>query len=321
MRILIIGSYKSWRMERGLYHAFRRLGHEVRLVDDRRLRRNVGRALAQRWVLWRARRFDPEFVFLSKCLGLELETVERVVRGRRSAMWYLDAPWHAHVDRWEVGHAVGVGRIAGAFHVSGFVDEWRAHGLDARFLPAAGDRAIVPVPRDPEYAAQAAFIGRGYDASRAEFLMAVRRGGVHLRTWGPAWEEWGERVGWSGRAVEREEFAKVCSSSDVVLGLLPTLAEGATTYASNRMWITCLAGGFYLGPRTPGAELLLRPGEHCDFFDGVEDCVARVRRWSEDPAGRERVRAAGEAFVRAHHTFDDRARHILSGETWVSPLA
>ena len=321
MRILLIGSYKTWRMERGVQAAFRRMGHETLLVDDRRLQRNIGRALTQRWVLWRARRFEPEFVFLSKCLGLELETVERVIRGRRNAMWYMDPQWHRDLDRPDVGHIVQVARLADTFHVSGFEDEWRAHGTNARFLPAAGDRAIVPVPPDPDYAAQAAFIGRGYDEERADFLARVKASGVHLRTWGLAWEPWRDAVGWSGRAVEGEEFSKVCSSSGVVLGIHPTRAAGATTYTSNRVWITCLGGGFYLGQRTPGIDALLRGGEHCDYYDGVEDCVARIRRWTEDPVGRERVRAAGEAFVREYHTFDDRAKYILCGERWVSPLA
>src|SRR5918997_2358742 len=117
MRILLIGSDKTWRMERGIESALRRMGHETLLLDDRRLKRNVGRALAQRWVLWRARRFDPEFVFLSKCLGLELETVRRVIRGRRNAMWYMDPQWYREIDRWDVGHALGVARLADTFHV------------------------------------------------------------------------------------------------------------------------------------------------------------------------------------------------------------
>jgi hypothetical protein len=320
MRILLIGSYKTWRMERGLEAAFRRMGHETLLVDDRRLKRNVGGRLTQRVVLWKARRFDPEFVFLSKCLGLELDTVERVIRGRRNAMWYMDPQWYREIDRPDVGHVLEVARLASTFHVSGFEDEWRGLGTNARFLPAAGDQAIVPVPRDTAYAAQASFIGRGYDADRAEFLMAVKRAGIGLRTWGLAWEQWGEQVGWTGRVVEGEEFSKVCSSSDVVLGIHPTRASGATTYTSNRVWITCLGGGFYLGQRTPGIDALLKGGEHCDYYEDVEDCVARTRRWSEDPVGRERVRAAGEAFVRRYHTFDDRAKYILSGERWASPL-
>jgi hypothetical protein len=236
-------------------------------------------------------------------------------------MWYMDPQWFREIDRWDVGHVLEVARMADTFHVSGFEDEWVRLGTNAKFLPAAGDQAIVPVPRDPDYAAQAAFVGRGYDADRAEFLARIKRAGVHLRTWGQAWDPWAKDVGWTGRVVEGEEFSKVCSSSDVTLGIHPTRAAGATNYTSNRVWITCLGGGFYLGPRTPGIDALLKGGEHCDYYDDVDDCIARIKRWSEDPVGREQVRAAGEAFVRRHHTFDDRAKHILSGERWVSPLA
>lgn len=319
MRILLIGSRKSWRMERGVDNAFRRMGHETLLIDDRRLKRLFGRAITQRIVRWRARQFDAEFVFLSKCLALDLETVEQVIRGRRNAMWYHDPQWYRDLERPDVAHIAAVGRLATTFHISGFENEWKANGLNAKFLPAAADRMIVPVTPNPAYAAEASFIGTGYDPDRAAFLSGVGRQ-VKLQTWGRGWEQWREAVGWRGRPVEGEAFARVCSSSGVVLGVNPTRAAGATTYASDRMWFVCLAGGFYLGERTSGIDRMLLEGVHCDWYSGLDECVEKVRRWNRDSAERERVRAAGEAFVREHHSFDDRVRYLLSGERWINPL-
>jgi hypothetical protein len=87
MRILIVGSARSWRIESCFERAFRRARHKTLLVDDRRLARMIGRAATQRWLRLRLERFKPDFVLLSKCLGVELETVETMVRDRENAMW------------------------------------------------------------------------------------------------------------------------------------------------------------------------------------------------------------------------------------------
>lgn len=319
LRILLVGAHQEWRMERGLERAFQRMGHHTRLIDDKRARRVLGASLTQRWARWHLDRYKPDFVFLSKCGALDLETVAHLVKDRPNALWYLDPPYWRHADRPEIAHLIGVARQASTFFVSGFVPEWAAHGTRAKFLPAAGDRAIVPVRPHPAYTAELTFVGTGYDAERAEFLMALARE-FRVKVWGRGWEEWEERLGWGGRAVEGREFARACSSAGAVLGINPKVAEGATTYASNRMWISILAGGFYLGAGTPGMERLLRGDEHCAWYTDLDSCVLQARRYLADHALREQVRAQGERFVREHHTFDQRAINILEDREWVSPL-
>src|SRR5678816_4730942 len=81
MRVLIIGSDNPWRMEAAIERALRRAGHVPRLFDDRRMRRLVGFRLTQVVTREIFRRFRPDFVILSKCHALALETVAFVVRG------------------------------------------------------------------------------------------------------------------------------------------------------------------------------------------------------------------------------------------------
>ena len=320
MRILIIGSHHAWRMEAAVARAARRAGHETLLVDDRRSKRLMGKSLTQRRVLLAARRFRPDFVFLSKCHALELDTVERVIRGLPNAMWYHDPQYHGDTARPDIAHITAVGRLADTFFITGFEDEWGAHGLNARFLPAAGAREIVPQPRDPGYAAEASFVGAGYDATRAEFLIALTERGVRVKVWGPRWEEWRDRLEWNGGTVEGKEFARVCSSADIVLGVNPARAAGATNYASDRIWMVILAGGFYLGPGTPGLDRMLLDGVHCAWYSGVESCAERARWFLAHEAERERIRTNGERFVREHHTYDARLPFLLAGERWENPL-
>ncbi|HEX2780056.1 MAG TPA: glycosyltransferase, partial [Gemmatimonadaceae bacterium] len=111
----------------------------------------------------------------------------------------------------------------------------------------------------------------------------------------------------------------VCSSACITLGINPARAAGATTYVSDRLWMVMLAGGFFLGARTPGLDRILRDGEHCAFYDDAGSCAALARYYLEHPAERERIRKAGERYVRANHTYDQRVPHLLSGQPYIPP--
>lgn len=306
-------------MERAIQRAMERAGHQTLLFDDRRSARLIGRSLTQ----WRARRvarrFRPDFVFLSKCLRLDVDTVREIIAGKPNAMWYHDPQWHRDLDRWDVAHIANVGKAAQVFFVTGFVAEWRTHGLNAHFLPAAGASEICPVAPVPALACDAAFIGAGYDDTRAAFLRALTPH-LSVRVFGPGWERWKEQLRWNGQTVEGRAFAAVCSSATYSLGILPERAAGSTTYASDRMWMTILAGGLYLGPRAPGIDRMLLDEEHCLWYDSPTQCIHTARRFLKDPVKREGIRRAGEAFVRQHHTYDARLPFLLQQRAWQNPL-
>lgn len=320
MRVLLVGNDNPWRMEAAVQRALERAGHQTLLFDDRRSARWMGQRLTQARARLVVRRFRPDFVFLSKCHRLDLETVRAILGDLPNAMWLHDPQWHGNLDRPDIAHIAEVGRLAQVFFVTGFVDEWRAHGLNARFLPAAAAAEITPVARDPRFETTVAFIGAGYDPTRAEFLRALSQR-VPTRVYGPGWEPWQSQLNWNGGEVADTAFAQACSSAAFALGILPARAAGSTIYASDRMWMVVLAGGLYLGPWAPGVDELLRGGEHCVWYRGLDDCVAQVERLMAAPGERERMRAAGEAFVRAQHTYDARLPYLLSGTSWVNPLA
>ena len=302
-------------MEAATDHALQRAGHTTLILDDRRIKRAIGRRMTQHLVRARARRFKPDFIFLSKCLALDLETVRRLVADTPNAMWYHDPQWYRDTARPDIGHIAAVGRVANTFFVTGFDDEWRALGMNAKFLPAAGDAGIIPVAPRAEYAGDAAFIGTGYDQSRAALLLDVAKR-HDVRVYGPGWDQWGKELKWNGRSVEGTEFAQVCSSSAVTLGINPSRAAGGVTYTSDRTWMVILAGAFYLGQGTPGVTQFLRDGEHCAWYVDAADCIDKLDYYLRDPAARERIRKDGERFVRANHTYDQRIANLLSGNAW-----
>ncbi|MFL5560011.1 MAG: glycosyltransferase [Gemmatimonadaceae bacterium] len=319
MRILILGSRRRWRIEQCFARAFERAGHQALVLDDRLLARTIGRPATQRWVRFRAARFRPDFVLLSKCLGLELDTVASLVKDRQNAMWYSDAQWFTHVHaRTDIAHIAAVARFADRLWLPAFVDEWRAMGFDARHLPFAGDREIVPADGDPALATDVAFLGTGYDPARARFLVELAKA-VRVRVWGLGWSRWSDQLDWAGHPVEGREFAAVCSSAALTLGITAAAARGNPFY-TDRMFITILAGGCYLGEGGRDAGRMLADGEHCIWYDSLDDCIVRAKQYLADSGARQRIRAAGERFVREHHTYDQRVPHFLSGAPYVAPL-
>jgi hypothetical protein len=307
-------------MEKGTERALKRDGHKTLLIDDRRAARLIGRKLTQKWALSKASRFKPDFVILSKCLGLNLETVETIIDGKSNSMWYQDPQWYKSTYRPDVAHIVAVGKLSQTFFVSGFEAQWKALGLRAKFLPAAGDRDIRPVPQKKRFHSDVSFIGTGYDPARAQLLLKVAKK-YDIKVWGKGWEEWRKQLNWGGRPVEGKDFAAVCSSSKISLGINPDRAKGGNTYTSDRTWMVILAGGFYLGHGTPGLTEMLREGDHCAWYKDTDSCLAKIGYYLENSAARERIRREGQVFVREHHTFDQRIHNLLSGEAFVNPLS
>jgi hypothetical protein len=320
MRVLIIGSRNPWRMEMGIQRALRRAGHVTKLFDDRSTKRLVGPSMTQRLALLQAKRFKADFVVLSKCHALAVDTVAEIIDGKSNAMWYHDPQWFKNTYRPELAHIVKIGKLAQTFFITGFEEQWAALGLRAKFLPACGDVAIKPVKPQQLFASDIAFIGTGYDPARANFLLKIARK-YDLKVWGLGWKEWRKPLNWRGRAVEGKNFAGVCSSSKIVLGINPSNAKGGSNYTSDRTWMVILGGGFYLGEESPGLREMLRDGDHCAWYSDLESCLARCGYYLENAAARERIRREGQAFVRQHHTFDQRIENLLSGEAFVNPLA
>jgi hypothetical protein len=320
VRVLIIGSDNKWRMERGTQRALRKAGHTTKLLDDGRAKRLVGSKLTQRWAMSQARRFKPDFVLLSKCLALAPETVATIIEGRRNAMWFHDAQWYKSTYRPDVAHVIKIGKLTQTFFVSGFEREWASLGLRAKFLPSAADANLRPMPPKKRFASDIAFIGNGKDAARANFLLKVSKK-YDLRIWGDGWEEWRKSLSWSGHPAEGKDFAAVCSSTKIVLGVSPTRhPSGGGNLTSDRTWKTIVAGGFFLGHGTPELKHMLRDGDHCAWYEDIDSCIAKCAYYLENMAQRERIRREGQVFVRQYHTFDQRIHNLLSGEEFHNPL-
>jgi hypothetical protein len=326
LRVVIIGRSKRLiAAESGLRSAMRRQGHQVLLLDDRRLRQRIGRRLANCWLLRRAQAFRPERVIFFKNHDLDLDVLREIASGIDSVMWYRDLnvpPDPAILLR---AREVDTTFIT----AGGQTGLWQAQGVKrALWLPNAADRDTdLPVPPAPAFACDIAFMGRGIspgnDRSRAELLVRLSQR-FRVRVWGQQWEPWAQQLNWDGSAAYGADFARVCASAKIVIDIQPALWARAAydeLYSSNRMVKVMSCGGFSLSQGAPGIQKLFRDGEHCAWFASDDDAIAQIEKYLYDHDLRNRVRETGRDFVYAHHMLDNRVHNLLTGEPYQNPLA
>ena len=321
MRVLIIGSDNEWRMERGTQRALSRAGHTTKLIDDRRAKRLIGSKLAQRWSLSQARRFKPDFV-----VSLEVSRAQRrngCGHHRRQAERDV-VPRCAVVQEHLPARHCPRHQDRQAQHRHSSSPDSSASGRRSASPPSsflrAPMRTSAPSRRQKAFRVRRRVHRHRLRSARANFLLKVAKK-YDLKVWGRGWEEWRKPLNWSGRPVEGKEFAAVCSSSKIVLGVNPArYAADSGNTTSDRTWMVILAGGFFLGHGTPELKRMLREGDHCAWYKDIDSCLAQCAYYLENGAQRERIRREGQVFVRENHTFDQRIHNLLSGEEFHNPL-
>jgi hypothetical protein len=328
MRVVIVGrSKKLIASESGLYTAMKRLGHQVILVDDRKLRQRIGSKAGTNWLLARVAVFRPDRVIFFKSHDVEIFGYQRIAEKTSTTMWYRDLtpPPDRDLDR-IIERAAYLNEVFLTAGDQGPV--WEAGGVKKTlWLPNAADRDLdVPRPADPRFACDIAFMGRGVspgeDLTRAEFLVELSKK-YHVRVWGQNWGRWAKELNWDGTAAYGADFARVCASAKIVVDIQPQLwvqANYDRTYSSNRMVKVMAVGGFCLGQGGPILQTLFREGEHCGWYQSVEEGYAQVEKYLSNDRLREEARQCGQAFVRAHHMMENRVHNLLTGEAYVNPL-
>ncbi len=319
MRVLVVGKSRPHDVAQRVRQALERAGHDTTLVNNHRVYFALGGAATGAWLAARHATFRPDRVILNKAIGIPPRLVRRISERTPTVMWYRDL--RVPPDPAIVARAREVGTLF--LTAGGQIEEFRALGAKrVLYLPDGADPGLDrPGDPDPELDCDVAYLGSG-DAYRAEFLARVRQR-FRLRTFGKGWSRWADAVNWQGREVRGDDFGRVCASARIVLGVERGFqsATQVASYTSNRVFRVIVAGGFYLGLGTPGARVLFLDGEHCAFYRDPDHALEQIRRYLDEAQERERIRAAGRAFVVAPHTLDHRVRNLLTGEPFVNPLA
>jgi glycosyltransferase involved in cell wall biosynthesis len=86
-------------------------------------------------------------------------------------------------------------------------------------------------------------------------------------------------------------------------------------FVSNRMFQALAAGAFFLQQHSPGLDEYtgLKDGVHYVSWTDAADLQMKIRYWIQpkQAAKREKIRLAGQAFVREHYSFDAQVRKLF----------
>ncbi len=282
-RLAVLGAGAPHNDEVAYARAAQRLGVESQVFDvlawHRRLR-GLAPALLER----RIEAFEPDFILCTRdARRLGAERLERLFRGRATAMWHVDIAPQAGV--------VELARQCGTLYItySGQRDTYRAKGVPVvRFLPQAMDP-----DRDIPAAAARQRIAAMSRSSGRDLIHIVGR---YCAPWPGSSRFWVREPGWNGvhggfpiagKSVHGADFAEVVAGASVSLGA-SSFAEQESEYASasNRMWKVFGCGGAYVGPYVPGIDRFARDGEHCKWFRSISECLSQIRELIADPEGR-----------------------------------
>jgi hypothetical protein len=314
-RVVVLGRRGPHRTESAIARGLEVLGHRVRLIDVPRWYRRLG-SRAGRLVRWRVDSFAPDTVILTR-YAAELDgfSLEAVVRGRRSALWFFDLVTQPHE------RIIRLGRVVDQMFVTcpSQADLYRIAGVDwVGFLPQAVDPTVDRPARwtRRRYRCDVSFVGSGDYPYRHHLLRAVAAN-FDLQIRGPGWEDVPNDLPVVGGPVRGRQFARVVRGAAVSIGghAFPN-QRSEYACASNRMWKILGCGGFYLGPWVEGIDQLARGGEHCVWYDPSDEAVDLIRYYLRKPESRVAIARAGRRHALEHHTYAHRLALLLEGQEY-----
>ena len=186
----------------------------------------------------------------------------------------------------------------------------------AIWLPLAGDPelhavATVTAQECELYRADVTFIG-GWRPEREKVLRALTDN--HLKIWGPGWDRECPdkdlvRRFWQGRALRGVEFAKAVAASKVNLNVIEMTNRSA---ANMRFFEVPMCGGLQWVSSCSEMAQEYRHGEHLFYFDEGVDMQSALCPILADDQLRASVAAAGHRLTRERHTYEHRARALLT---------
>lgn len=190
----------------------------------------------------------------------------------------------------------------------GHLERYASAGVHGYYLDQACDSEESPAEVAPGWArCDLAFFGT-YLPQRARVLRRLSRGRrLIIYSDNPTRWLWGGLIArpptWGPRLAE------------AVMGAAVVYGESARNdvrgYWSDRVYRVLGHRGFFLTRYVPGLEAFFTNHEHLVWGDNDSEIEALFARYVEDPAERQRIAEAGFKHVRAHHTYDHRAREML----------
>ena len=339
-RILCIGENWLGSDARAAFHAFRRLGHSVLIVDDwnyvpmtwrsfpARLARKLLKPLLVKEMARDChrliRRFQPDLVFVFKGNWVD-PSVLRFCReqGIPTVNYYPDVSFLAHGPY-----------IPECLPLYSHIFTTKSYGIqDMRQKLAVKESSFLEPGYDPElhfpvvlserdkliYECDLTFIGT-WSPKKEKLLGEVQRAlpQINARIWGCQWEKAGNRRldPWiMGDEVTGDEYTKALCGASICLGLLSERREGASSgdLITARTFQIPACGRLMLHERNEEVLRYFNEAQEAAFFEGPDELVKKISYYLEDDEKREAVSLLGrERSLESGYSIDEKMRVVIN---------
>jgi len=188
------------------------------------------------------------------------------------------------------------------------LDRYAREGVNGYYLDQACDPDESPANESPEsLSCDLAFFGT-HSPNRSRLLKRLGRGRL-VRIYADRPRAWRWRRWPAEKAAYGLRLAQAVAASKIVFG--ESARSDIRGYWSDRVYRVLGHRGFFLTRYIPGLEDIFRNHEHLVWGRDDDEIAALASRYLDDEPARRRIAAAGFAHVRAHHTYDHRARELL----------
>jgi hypothetical protein len=283
------------------------LDQEIVPFDYRQKREECGNERMQEEMIDLAKKENPDVFCLVKGDGIFPETLREIKKNTHLCFRYMDSP----IKGW----IVRLAKVSDSVFITagGLVEKYKNLGIRNVFHLWEGcDPRIhrYVAPDSPEYSCDVAFVGVN-KAGRRKLLRRVREAGFDLKIWGRNWpKDFPAEKEW----IEPEEFAKVCSSAKIVLGLNDN--NSIPDYFSDRTFLTLACRGFHITSYVPHLEEWFTNKKHLVWYDTgkkypwsdrYKECIDLIRYYLSRPSERQKIALWGQEWVYSRYTW----RHAM----------
>lgn len=319
MKIILAGVFNvPWSTNHFMKKHLERLGHQVLpfeldwshprplTLNERlwfKLSSSIKAQSLGRSLLGLARSQEPDVVIVVKGKRLDPTITMQLARQTLVVYRYMDAPLHCYVARHS--KASNLVFVTGK-HLIEPLSRITGRNNVHHLLEGCDPEVHKPAGYDQSYTCDVAFVGAPAP-DRINLIRACYQAGHKVKIWGQP--DWPRDLDYIGKFAYGEEFAKVCASAKIVLGI--NSRNDCPGYFSDRVFLTLACRGFHLTCYVPGLEEYFDDFKHLAWFKDQTEMLQLIKKYIGNDADRAGIAAAGQELVYQKHTWERSMRSMM----------
>lgn len=322
MKILLV-TVKNSQFTEQMLTAFRDLGHEVLLLNDRsffifsgintenkfiwkitrkiKFLRRWGKYNFEKTLLSTCNKFKPDTLFVVKGMIIKGETIRQVSKmGIKTVNWFLDSAVGSIYKQWIKNNHFYYDHF---FSFESIAGEFKKQGHNIGFLPVAAE--LMDAKKDPKFGCDVCFVGAPYP-ERVKILQSISDFGLKIYGW-KGWEKTVLANQYYG-PLTGKEFANLYKTAKICININ---LEPPCPGVNLKTFEIPAVGGFQLSDFREGIAELFEPGKEIEIFRNVSELREKVKYYLDNEQKRLKIAEAGRKRQAECHTMKTRLADAL----------